>query len=116
MNPWLKRLGYVLVVIVWLVVMVFPTFAFFLATQGEVQLGSEARNHVRFFMIQEETSGGVGVEWVRDAGQPGDCSRTTIRYFLWEGSSAGENVSFCQCFDPETDAPLPVEENSCNDE
>lgn len=113
MRRWLKRGGYAVLLLIWLIVMAFPTFAFFLATNGEVQLGSEPRSHVRFFLVQEETSGGVGLEWVRGAWQVDDCTRTTIRYFLWEGSSAGQNVSFCQCYDPITDAPLPVEEDSC---
>jgi hypothetical protein len=113
MNRWLKRVGTFVFLLIWLLVMGFPTFAFFLATNGEVQLGSEARSHIRFFLVQEETSGGVGVEWIRDARQVENCTRTTIRYFLWEGSSVGQNVSFCQCYDPITDAPLPVEESSC---
>lgn len=116
MRRWLKRLGYIILVLSWLTVMVFPTFAFFLATQGELQLGSEPRRHVRFFMVQEEMASGVGVEWVRAARQLDSCSRTSIRYFLWEGSSEGDNVSFCQCFDPVTDAPLPIEEDSCTNE
>ncbi len=113
MNRWLKRLGYGVMALFWLTVMIFPTFAFFLATQGEIQLGKEPRNHVRFFMVQEETSSGVGVEWVRNVRQTVNCSRTTIRYLLWEGSNSDDNVSFCQCYDPATDAPLPLEENSC---
>ena len=113
MKRWLKRGGYAVLLLIWLIVMAFPTFAFFLATNGEVQIGSEPRSHVRFFLVQEEASGGVGLEWVRGARQVDDCTRTTIRYFLWEGSSADQNVSFCQCYDPVTDAPLPVEEDSC---
>lgn len=113
MNRWLKRLSYGVLIILWLVIMAFPTFAFFLATKGEVQFGNEPRNHVRFFMVQEEASGGVGVEWVRSARQVENCTQTTLRYFLWEGSSSGQNVSFCQCYDPITDAPLPGEESIC---
>jgi hypothetical protein len=113
MNRWLKRIGYFLFLLLWLMVMAFPTFAFFLATNGEVQLGSEPRSHLRFFMVQEEASSGVGIEWVRGARQVDDCTRTTIRYFLWEGSSAGQNVTFCQCYNPVTDAPLPTEESIC---
>ena len=113
MNRWLKRVGTFVFLILWLVIMVFPTFAFFLATNGEVQLGSEARSHVRFFLVQEKTSSGVGVEWIRNAQQVDNCAKTTIHYFLWEGNNAGQNVNFCQCYDPVTDAPLPVEESSC---
>ena len=116
MNLWLKRLGYTAVALLWLIIMIFPTFAFFLATQGEIQLGSEPRSHLRFFMVQEETSSGVGVEWVRTSRQADNCSQTTLRYFLWEGGNQGDNVSFCQCYDPVTNSPLPVEENRCSNE
>jgi len=113
MKRWLKRIGTPILLILWLIIMAFPTFAFFLATNGQVQLGREAKSHVRFFMVQEKTSSGVGLEWVRGAGQAENCTRTTIRYFLWEGSSAGQNISFCQCYDPLTITPMPVEESNC---
>ena len=113
MNRRLKRLGYVILLIVWLIIMVFPTFAFFLATQGELQFGSNPRSHVRVFMVQEESSSGIGVEWVRSARRTENCTQTTLRYFLWEGSNAGNNVEFCQCFAPDTDAPLSAEEGRC---
>ena len=93
--------------------MAFPTFAFFLATRGELQFGDDPRSHVRFFMIQEEASGGIGLEWIREARQVENCSQTSIRYFLWEGSGRSENVDFCQCYDPITDASLPIEESTC---
>lgn len=113
MNRWLKRIGTFVLLLIWLMIMAFPTFAFFLATKGEIQLGNEARNHIRFFMVQEETSNGIGLEWVREAQQVDHCTQTAIRYFLWEGNSDGQNVSFCQCYDPVTDAPLPAEESNC---
>lgn len=114
MRRWLRRLGYLLLLIIWLLVMAFPTFAFFLATQDEMQLGSDPRSHVRFFMVQEESSSGVGVEWVRSARQAENCTRTSLRYYFWEGNGEGKNVDFCQCFDPVSAAPLPVEESSCS--
>lgn len=113
MRRWSKRIGYPILLLFWLMIMAFPTFAFFLATNGEVQFGDEAGSHLRFFLVQEEDSGGVGIEWVREALQVEGCNRTTLRYFLWEGSSSGQNVSYCQCYDPLTNSPLPIEESSC---
>jgi hypothetical protein len=113
MNRWLKRLVYFFLLLLWLMVMAFPTFAFLLATQGELQLGDEPRSHLRFFMVQEPASSGVGVEWVRAASRVENCTRTTLRYFLWESDEANQNVRFCQCYDPVTSAPLPVEESRC---
>ena len=107
MKRWLKWLGYLIALIFWLSIMAFPTFAFFLATQGELQLGSNPRSHVRFFMVQAEDSDGIGIEWVRKTGQTEDCTQTSINYILWEGKSEGNNASFYQCYDPDTGAPLP---------
>ena len=107
-------MGYLLLLLLWLMVMAFPTFAFFLSTNGEIQLGEDPQSHVRFFMVQEESSSGVGVEWVRGARESENCTRTSLVYFLWEGDSAGQNTTFCQCYDPVTNAPLPVEESSCS--
>ncbi len=109
----MRRIGYTLLFIFWLSVMVFPTFAFLLATQDELQLGSSPRSHIRFFMVREDESGGVGVEWARKARQTENCTQTSINYFLWEGKRPENNTHFCQCFSPGTDIPLPIEENSC---
>ncbi|GJM39950.1 MAG: hypothetical protein DHS20C20_02320 [Ardenticatenaceae bacterium] len=113
MNPWVKRVGYGILVIFWLMIMAFPTFAFFLATRGELQMGEDPRSHVRFFMVQEESSG-IGVEWVRDAQGVENCSQTSISYLLWDGNGRNQNTTFCQCYDPLNDAPLPVEESRCS--
>jgi hypothetical protein len=114
MRRWLRRFGYLLFIIIWLMVMCFPTFAFVLAGNGQIELGSNPRNHLRFFMVQEEEASGIGVEWARPLlGKPA-CAKTSVVYLLWEGGGGpNQNVSYCQCVDPLTNAPLPVDENSC---
>lgn len=114
-KTWLRRFGYVLFFVIWLLVMAFPAFAFFLATQGELNIGQNPQNHVRFFMVQEEETGGIGVEWTRpfhgnEANQ--NCAKTSIRYILWSGDNSDQNVTYCQCFDA-AGTSLPVEQNSC---
>jgi hypothetical protein len=111
MKRWLRRLLYLLFFIIWLLVMSFPFVAFLLATQGELQLGSSARNHLRLFLIQEEEADGLGLEWTRPSPQAPSCSRTTVSFFLWEGE--GNNVSYCQCYDTLTGDLLSVQE-SCD--
>lgn len=113
MKRWLRRFGYLLFVIIWLMIMCFPTFAFTLAMRQQLQLGGSPGNHLRFFLVQEEQADGIGVEWARPLlGQPG-CTKTSINYLFWEGDAANQNVSFCQCVDPQTKVPLPTDENSC---
>ncbi|HRQ38655.1 MAG TPA: hypothetical protein PLD25_12175 [Chloroflexota bacterium] len=102
MKRWLRRFGYMLIVIIWLMVMCFPTFAFMLAMNGQIEVGSNPRNHLRFFMVQEENADGIGVEWKRPLpGQPA-CARASVTYLLWESDGQNQNTSFCQCIDPVT--------------
>ena len=82
-----------------------------MATRGEIQLGRDAHNHLRLFLIQELEAEGVGVEWTRPTGGQPACSQSTVRYFLWEGD--GENVSYCTCYDPLTGDFLSAVSSPC---
>ena len=108
MNPWARRILYFLFFLLWLAVMAFPITAFTLATNGELQLGGDQR-HLRLFMVQEDQNQGVGIQWTRP--QRGDvpCLKTNLTYLMWSGE--GQGTTFCQCFDPQTNAPLAA--NSC---
>ncbi len=115
-RQWLKRLGCFLLIILWVVAMIFPTFAFVLAGTGQIQLGSEQGSHIRFFMVQEADVDGIGVQVKRPSSgsDPNQCYQNNLIYLLWEGNTTGKNSSFCTCYDPDTNAPLPVLENSCS--
>lgn len=108
MNPWLRRILYLLFFLFWLAIMAFPVVAFTLATNGELQLGGEQR-HLRLFMVQEEGNQGVGIQWTRPQRGASTCIKTNLSYFMWEGE--GQSSAFCQCFDPQTNASLSA--NSC---
>ncbi len=103
-KRWVRRLVYLIILVIWLPVMVFPFVAFSLATNGELQIGDES--HLRFFMVQGAEENGVGIQWKRSLFQPDHCQRNTVVFLMWEGE--GENSSFCQCIDPETNESLPV--------
>ena len=107
MKRWLRRVVYVVVVVVWLAVMSFPFLAFSLARKGELHLGED----VRLFLVQEKDAEGVGVERKRPLPSSSSCFRTTITYIMWEGQN--DNVVYCQCFDEHTGASLPVNRPSC---
>ncbi len=111
MTPWLRRLLYLFVFAVWLLVMAFPLFAVLLAARGEVQFGRQPQQqHVRVFLIQERNLEGIGVEWVRPLRQQANCSQTHLRYIMWEGE--GQNASYCQCVDNRV-AALPIDATTC---
>lgn len=112
MKRWLRRLFYVVLLTVWLIVMGFPTLAFFLATQGDIRLGSEDGSYLRLFLIREEENQGVSLEWSQRPGRAPSCRQGNVYYFLWKG--AGENVAYCQCQDPVTGEVLSAERGRCN--
>ncbi len=103
MKQWLRRLGCFLLVLVWLVIVSLPLLAVMIAGSGQVRLGAQESAHVRLFLVQEEESNGLGIEWTRSFKQAegaegaGPCWRTSVSYWLWEGE--GENVTYCQCVD-----------------
>jgi hypothetical protein len=116
MRRWTRRAGYLLIILLWLILVSFPVVAFFLATQGQIQIG-DSDSGLRLFLLQERDTQGLGLQWSRfydngepsSAGQPpGECTRTTLRYFLWEGDAAGQNLDYCQCRDRQTQEALPV--------
>ena len=106
MKRWLRRLVYLLVVIIWLLVMAFPIFAFVLSGRGEMMFGDQAGSHVRLFLLREPDVEGVGVEWTRPYRPQTGCTQTRITYIMWEGQS--ENTSYCQCFDPQQGTAVPA--------
>lgn len=113
MSRWPRRFIYLLVTLAWLCVMSLPALAFILAVRGQIQIGSDVRHHLRIFALQELDAQGIGVEWTRPVRQQPACSWTTVNYLLWEGE--GEDIAFCQCYDPLTNDPLPVELQFCSE-
>lgn len=114
MKRWSRRIGYLLFILLWLILVSLPVVAFFVATQGQIEIG-DSRSGLRLFLLQDTNNQGLGLQWTRNynnpeaAGQsPGQCSRTTLRYFLWEGEASGQNADYCQCYDPQTQQPLPL--------
>lgn len=111
MKRWFRRLIYLFIITIWLLVMAFPVVALVLATQNQLQLGSDPNRHLRIFLVQEDDAAGVGIEWARNYRGDADCTRTSVNYLVWEGEA--ESVSFCQCYEPLTGDLLPQESNRC---
>lgn len=101
MKPWTRRLLYFFIFIVWFVVMSFPIVAILLASNGELEIGSD-RRHLRLFMVQEDENQGVGIQWTRPRLFEPDCLKTNLSYVMWVGE--GENASYCQCANTQTGA------------
>ena len=112
MVIWLRRLGYIGIILLWLAIMGFPLIAFILATRSEIELGDSSKNHVRIFMVQDSDLQGIGLETSRKVNINPLCLKTNVAFFLWRGEVVNQNVSFCQCFDEESGAIAAQE--SCN--
>jgi hypothetical protein len=112
MRQWSRRAGYLLVVLLWLIFVSLPVVAFFLATQGQVEIGGNNSN-LRLFLIQDTDTQGLGLQWTRPFDnsnlESAECAQTSLRYFLWEGDASGQNVNYCQCVDSQSQDPLPVD-------
>lgn len=96
----IRPLLYLVFILAWLFVMSLPVAAFLIATRGEIRLGRETQSSIRIFLVQESEAQGLGLEWNRQHGHTEDCAKTTVRYFLWEGSEPGQSVEYCRCYDP----------------
>ncbi|MGH2537443.1 MAG: hypothetical protein ACRDHL_08630 [Candidatus Promineifilaceae bacterium] len=102
----LRRIGYLLLALLWLAVMALPVLAALLAVRGELRIG-RPHSGMTLFLVQEADFQGAGVMWTRRSPGGSHCSQTSLRYLLWEGQDPGANTDYCQCFDPATGQPDP---------
>ena len=99
----LRRFGYALIAITWLVLMALPILAFILAARGELMIGDDQSSNIRLFMVNEDEAKGIGFQRVKKAHSRSDgCYRTSVSYLLWEGQDSNLNISYCACLDPNT--------------
>jgi len=112
MNSRRKFIGRSLFLLVWLFLISLPLFAFVLAARQQITIGSDEYNHLRIFLLQEKDAEGIGIEFARPFSADPSCVQTSVRYFMWTGEP--ENVTYCQCFDPQTNDNLPATVGVCN--
>ena len=106
----MKRVLYALLLLLWILAIAFPFFAFALAGKGELQMGDENSRFVRAFLLDTDEAEGVGFVWT---GMDGDCQESTLVYLLWEGDgSRSENGRYCQCVNSDGEQ-LSATEGSC---
>jgi hypothetical protein len=112
MNPWPRRIFFLLIALVWLIIVSLPIFAFALAARSQLQIGSTEGNHLRIFLVQEKDAEGIGFELTRSDPIDYACAQTSVRYIMWEGNP--EDVTYCQCRDPETGEALSAAQGKCS--
>lgn len=94
-----RRLIYLAVLLLWILVMCFPVAAFVLATRGEINFGNSVRSGLRIFLVVEDEAQGVGFEWSRRLKTNPQCSKTRIRYLLWKGRETNPSTDYCLCYE-----------------
>lgn len=98
-----RRIGCVLMTIVWFIVLLTPCFCITLATQGEIaiRVGNIPGNSYRIWLVNESRQRGLGISrpsLVTEAENSRQCIQTDVSFILWMGSQ--EATSYCECYTP----------------
>lgn len=96
MNKWLRRVLYLVFIAFWLAVMFFPTFAFVLIINDQIEIGG-----TRVFLLNTEDASGIGIQRASEARTEDDvaCQRGSIFYLMWRGTGNNEANRYCSCAD-----------------
>ena len=113
MRIWLRRLAYLLLLLLWLAIMSFPAMAFVLATRNQIQIGGDPAQHLRLFRISERDAQGIGIERAFWTEEPPNCVQTNVTFLMWEGDS--ESIVSCQCLD-EGGGVVYMSQAACSEE
>lgn len=96
-----RRIGCMLALGVWALVMVTLCGFFLLATQEQIiiSLGSAPDQVARAWLVSEPRERGLGFSWAslhQTQTERSVCVQTDIRFLLWAGT--GESATYCDCY------------------
>ena len=103
----IRRIGCVLLLAVWFVIMLMPCGLFYLAANGEIRLEHHSipqpHAHPRLLisLISEKEDRGVRIESSSPSRILDDtslCVETAVAFILWEFSGGNQDVRFCDCY------------------
>jgi hypothetical protein len=101
----LRRLGCVMLVVIWFTILLLPCFFIVLATQQQIVIsqGSLPDQQLRIWLIMETTMRGLGISSTSVHPAKGAllaedalCLQTNVSYILWQGQ--GDATSYCDCY------------------
>ncbi len=102
-NRWspFKRMGCVIGLVLWAIVIISPCFLLTLATQGQITiaLGSAPDQQARIWLLNEARVRGIGISWPTARYSPDGktvCVQTDTQFVLWAGS--GQPATYCECY------------------
>lgn len=103
-NP-LKRLGCLLLLMLWFALLLFPCGLFYLAANGEIRLQHSdipqphAHPLLLISLISEQTERGLRIESSSSiAKDPLLCVETAVRFVLWQSSGGDQDARYCDCY------------------
>jgi len=100
-RPRLRRIGCLLALAVWFVLLLIPCFFIMLVSRGEITLaqGSAPNQMLRIWLISEADHRGLALSTTSayTAEQGGNvCVQTDVRFLLWYGDA--DSTTFCECY------------------
>ncbi len=101
-QRYLRRLGCLVVFVVWLICMTMPCFFVTLMVENEVvhRRSDRPGHEVRVFRVEDSDTQGFGLSWgsLKNEQDNGDyCVSTTTRFLVWEGTA--ETTDYCECYE-----------------
>ena len=101
----LKRLGCLILLMLWFALLLLPCGLFYLAANGEIRLqhGDIPQSHAHplllISLVSEQNERGLRIEASHAlAVEPGLCVETAVRFVLWQSSGGDQNARYCDCY------------------
>ncbi len=105
MKVWLRRLLFTAVFLFWCSFMLLPTIFFVGLADGQMVWGDDPHDQIRLFLMQKPGQEGLGLQWSRPVTADKACVQTTVRYFMFAGEAA--NNDLCTCLAPPNSGDVP---------
>jgi len=119
----LRRVGCIIVLVIWFAILLLPCFCIVLAAQGEIIIsqGRAPNQELRVWLIMEASERGIGISATSThIGENSSalCVQTNINFILWSGSA--EPTVYCDYYTQSSEgqefSPLDSYSGSCTNE
>lgn len=97
-----RRVGCIMALVIWFVLLLLPCFFIVLATQNEIIIsqGSLPNQEIRILLLMDADKRGIFVSTTSVHSSEvnlGVCLQTDVSYLLWQGSA--EASVYCECYE-----------------
>ena len=104
-SLWSRRFVIFVAVVIWLLVMLLPALALFLAVREELIWHRGEYTLDRIWLVKERSERGLGWASTRvdNLSRETVCLKTEVRFWLWKGNSYALDTSYCECYRQQPD-------------